>query len=127
MVGIASADQPLAPLQVADEVTLAEFGLHDVQFLTEPLAATVRGEGGMAKTSGMSFVSGFLVDSNSTSSLFGLDANSAGSTVAVQSAPIRRVQQVHQHQSQLNLSLTVNEYLGIILGGSGGAASALFR
>lgn len=120
------ADQPIPNPATAEDVSLAAFGLSDIKPLASPEADRVRGEGGIAETGGISFVSGFLIDSNSTSSVFGLDANSAGSTVTVQ-APIRRVQPIHQHQSQLELSLTVNEFLGTILGGSGGAASAIFR
>lgn len=105
---------------------LATFGLETIQPIKKSAAATVRGEGGVAQTNGFSFVSGILVDPNTTSNIFGLDANSAFSLLTLDD-PIRPADPIHQHQSQLELELTVEDYFSNILGGAGGAAAAYFR
>lgn len=111
----------------ADTVNLLEmYGLEAVQPIKTSTASSVRGEGGVAQTSGFSFVSGILVDPNTTSNIFGLDANSAFSLLTLDD-PIRPADPIHQHQSQLELELIVDSYFSNILGGAGGAAAAYFR
>lgn len=122
-VGIAS--EPSNTRSDADQL-LSQFGLETVQPIQKKTAASVRGEGGVAQTSGFSFVSGILVDPNTTSNIFGLDANSAFSLLTLDD-PIRPADPIHQHQSQLELELIVDSYFSNILGGAGGAAAAYFR
>ena len=105
---------------------LASFGLESIRPIKKTTAAEVRGEGGVAQTNGFSFVSGILVDPNTTSNIFGLDANSAFSLLTLDD-PIRPADPIHQHQSQLELELTVEDYFSNIIGGAGGAAAAYFR
>ena len=79
----------------------------------------------MARTNGFSFVSGILVDST-TSNIFSSDTNSAFSLLTLED-PLRPADPVHQHQSQLELELSVDAYFSNIIGGAGGAAAAYFR
>lgn len=129
-VGIkAQATEPSAgPKKMSDEDTqlLNAFGLQSVKPIKRKSFLEVRGAGGAAQTSGFSFVSGILVDSETTSNIFGLDANFAFASLTLDD-PLRIVDPVHQHQAQLELELTVDDYFSTILGGAGGAATALFR
>ncbi|MDB4676931.1 hypothetical protein OAF09_01750 [bacterium] len=105
---------------------LQSFGLEAVQPIRRSDVKKVRGAGGVAQTNGFSFVSGILVDPNTTSNIFGLDANSAFSLLTLDD-PIRPADPIHQHQSQLELELIVDSYFSTITGGAGGAAAAYFR
>jgi hypothetical protein len=105
---------------------LEVFGLQDVKPIRKTVVSTVRGSGGIAQTTGFSFVSGILIDPETTSNIFGLDANSALSSLTLDD-PIRPADPVHQHQSQLELELTVDSFFSNLIGGSGGAAAAFFR
>ena len=109
-----------------DSALLSQFGLDSIQPIQKSTAAKVRGEGGVARTNGFSFVSGILVDPSTTSNIFGLDANSAFSLLTLED-PLRPADPVHQHQSQLELELSVDTYFSNIIGGAGGAAAAYFR
>ncbi|HBV64048.1 MAG TPA: hypothetical protein DEF45_13625 [Rhodopirellula sp.] len=110
----------------ADARLLDDFGLQAVTPIERKTVLGVRGAGGAAQTTGFSFVSGILVDSDTTSNIFGLDANFAFASLTLDD-PFRIVDPVHQHQAQLELELTVDDYFSTILGGAGGAATALFR
>lgn len=110
----------------ADARLLDDFGLQSVTPIERRTVLDVRGAGGAAQTTGFSFVSGILVDSETTSNIFGLDANFAFASLTLDD-PFRIVDPVHQHQAQLELELTVDDYFSTILGGAGGAATALFR
>ena len=110
----------------ADARLLDDFGLQSVTPIERRTVLDVRGAGGSAQTTGFSFVSGILVDSETTSNIFGLDANFAFASLTLDD-PFRIVDPVHQHQAQLELELTVDDYFSTILGGAGGAATALFR
>jgi len=110
----------------ADARLLDDFGLQAVKPIERKAVLGVRGAGGAAQTTGFSFVSGILVDSETTSNIFGLDANFAFASLTLDD-PFRIVDPVHQHQAQLELELTVDDYFSTILGGAGGAATALFR
>ena len=109
-----------------DARLLNDFGLQSVEPIERKDFLGVRGAGGAAQTSGFSFVSGILVDAETTSNIFGLDANYAFASLTLDD-PFRIVDPVHQHQAQLELELTVDDYFSTILGGAGGAATALFR
>ncbi|MEE2934456.1 MAG: hypothetical protein VYA84_00495 [Planctomycetota bacterium] len=105
---------------------LETFGLEDVTPIRKSVVSKIRGSGGIAQTTGFSFVSGILVDPESTSNIFGLDANSALSSLTLDD-PIRPADPVHQHESLLELELTVDSFFSNLIGGSGGAAAAYFR
>ncbi|MBL6725290.1 MAG: hypothetical protein ISQ09_09385 [Rubripirellula sp.] len=126
VMNVCPAVEPWTKNEVPSGKLLSQFGLEAVQPIQKKTAAAVRGEGGVAQTSGFSFVSGILVDPNTTSNIFGLDANSAFSLLTLDD-PIRPADPVHQHQSQLELELIVDSYFSNILGGAGGAAAAYFR
>ena len=124
----AAEPQSVASQQIStrDAMLLADFGLQSVTPIKKEQVQAVRGAGGAAQTSGFSFVSGILVDAETTSNIFGLDANFAFASLTLDD-PFRIVDPVHQHQAQLELELTVDDYFSTILGGAGGAASAIFR
>ena len=125
----AGATEPMAAserISEEDARLLNDFGLQSVRPIERKAVLGVRGAGGAAQTSGFSFVSGILVDAETTSNIFGLDANYAFASLTLDD-PFRIVDPVHQHQAQLELELTVDDYFSTILGGAGGAATALFR
>lgn len=108
------------------EATLGQFGLSDLAPITQGKARHVRGMGGVAATNGLSLVVGAIVDPDTSSSIFGIDANSAISLLEI-CGPVAETDPFHQQESTLTLDLEVGTFSAALLGGAGGAAQALFR
>ena len=108
------------------EATLGQFGLSELTPITRAKAQSVRGHGGVASTSGLSLVVGAIVDPDTSSSIFGIDANSAVAVLEV-CGPVMEVDPFHNQESTLTLDLEVGSFSAGLLGGAGGAAQALFR
>lgn len=122
------ADEPVQAYQLTAkaEATFGQFGLSDLKPITRAKARNVRGLGGVASTNGLSLVVGAIVDPDTSSSIFGIDANSAIAMLEV-CGPVTDVDPFHNQQSTLSLELEVGSFSAGLLGGAGGAAEALFR
>ena len=108
------------------EATLSQFGLQEITPMTRRKASNVRGMGGVAATNGLSLVVGAIVDPDTSSSIFGIDANSAMALLEI-CGPVADTDPFHQQESTLTLDLQVGAFSAGLTGGAGGAAKALFR
>lgn len=125
---IGVADEPVRAYRMTPkaEAALGQFGLSDLQPITRRKARVVRGLGGVASTGGLSLVVGAIVDPDTSSSIFGIDANSAISLLEI-CGPVAETDPFHNQESTLSLELEVGSFSAGLLGGAGGAAQALFR
>ena len=69
-------------------------------------------------------VVGAIVDPDTSSSIFGIDANSAIAMLEV-CGPVTDVDPFHNQQSTLSLELEVGSFSAGLLGGAGGAAGKI--
>ena len=124
----AVADEPVQGYRLTEkaEATLGAFGLSELKPITHGKARKVRGLGGVAATGGLSLVVGAIVDPDTSSSIFGIDANSAISLLEV-CGPVTDTDPFHNQESTLTLELEVGDFSAGLIGGAGGAAQALFR
>lgn len=129
VVANVQAEEPAKAYRLSKkgEQTLGQFGLSDLQPVERKVARKVRGTGGSAATRGHSFLSGMLLDGNSKSYVFGVDTNMGFATLT-QGGLVDFVDPFHKQESNLGLSLDVeNSFKGVLLGGAGGTATSYFR
>lgn len=129
IAGSAFADEPSNGYRLSrkGEQTLGQFGLSGLQPVEKKQAQKIRGEGGSGATRGLSFLSGMLLDGNSKSYVFGVDTNMGFATLE-QAGLVTYTDPFHEQQSNLGLSLDVqNSFKGILIGGAGGSGRSLFR
>lgn len=127
--GMVQADEPSKAFRLSKkgEATLGQFGLTNLQPVEQKEAVKVRGTGGSAATRGHSFLSGMLLDGNSKSYVFGVDTN-MGFANLTQGGLVSAIDPFHSQESNLGLSLNVeNMFRGVLLGGAGGTATSFFR
>lgn len=125
----ASANEPVPRYRLTPEgeATLGQLGLTGLQPVTVEQAHGVRGTGGSAATRGHSFLAGMLIDPQTKSYVFGVDTNGGFATLS-QGGLIGPIDPFHVQQSNLALSLEIENYFrGVLMGSAGGTATALFR
>ena len=103
--------------------TLAVLGLADMEAVSDIEGLQVRGMRGAATSIGRSLAVGLVVDPESGSFLFGSDTNSASAySETTFMNPVAEAS--HTTASAIDISLTVGTFTGVLIGGSGGSASA---
>ena len=126
LVGLA-AIPALAADKYVPKSTLQKAGLATLKPLSERKGMDVRGQGGSAFTTGMSFVSGMLIDPKTKSYVYGVDTNHAQSILEVVNV-VSAIDPTHMTESKISLGLEVTDsFKGLLIGGAGGGASAFFR
>ncbi len=107
--------------------TLEILGLADMEIVSDEAGMEVRGMGGGAATRGHSHVFGVVLDPNTNSHVFGVDANSARASLEATSS-LTAGGPSHTTASVMNLPLSVTSPIGtfnmVLIGGAGGSASA---
>jgi hypothetical protein len=122
------ADEPNPRYRLSQrgEARLNQFRIGKLKPLASKKAKQVRGQGGIASSNGLSLVVGAIVDPTTSSSLVGVDSNSAVAILEI-CGPVSEADPFHQQQSSLNLELNINEFSAGLIGGAGGAGTSLFR
>lgn len=122
------ADEPKRGYRLSKrgEARLNQFRIGKLKPLASKKAKQVRGQGGIASSNGLSLVVGAIVDPTTSSSLLGIDSNSAVAVLEI-CGPVAEADPFHQQQSNLNLELNINGFSAGLIGGAGGAGTSLFR
>ncbi len=109
---------------------LAQLGLGKMQTVEQQRGLDVRGRGRYSLSMGLSFVSGVLLDPESSSFTGGSDTNTAfalSENVVPRSAAETNIDQGSQVEVQLNVNTNGNIFSGYIFGMAGGQAYSRAR
>jgi hypothetical protein len=125
LLAVLSASTSFAADGAIPQTTLESLGLSDLEVLSDSDGSEVRGRSGNAFVLGLSMVTGFLVDSDTDSFVFGSDSNTAEATAENCGLYVVNIaQENHGSATALNLDVTggTGGWTGFLFGGSGGSA-----
>ena len=125
LVAVLSPSTSFAADGAIPQATLASLGLSDLEVLSDSYGSEVRGRSGNAFALGLSMVTGFLVDSDTNSFVFGSDSNTAEANAENSGLHVfNTAQENHESATVLNLDVTggTGGWTGSSYRGSGGSA-----
>lgn len=117
----------ISPSITARAEGLSRYGLGSLRPVSERQAARVRGQGFSAGVSGMSFVSGFLIDPKSGSNTFAVStSNSVNTSTGEGSGSPVTQETLSVLQFGLEVETDGSLFSGVVIGQAGGGSAATF-
>jgi len=125
LANFASAEDHRVP-----QNALAQLGLRKMQTVGQQRGLAVRGRGRYSQSMGLSFVSGLLMDPETSSVVGGTDTNTAfalSENVVPRSAAQTSIEQGSQVEVQLDVNNNGHIFSGYLIGVAGGRAYSSAR